>query len=212
MTTLAKTTTKASAKRAKAKPGGDTRERMIEATADLLQKQGYAGTGLAEILATSNAPRGSLYFHFPGGKEQLACEALAANGREWIARFQDATKNAKSPPEALDAVIAMLGDELERSEWELGCPIATVALEAAHTSKAIQTTCAAHFAELEAMVVAQLRDAGVPDEIAPIAATFAISAVEGSLLLARVHRSRAPLERVAMALRAQMSMMLASSR
>lgn len=198
-------------KRAATKPRGDSRARMIEATAELLQKQGYAGTGLAEILATSGAPRGSLYFHFPGGKEQLACEALEASGREWLTRFRDVAKNAKSPAEALDAACAMLGDELERSDWELGCPIATVALEAAHTSDAIQKTCAAHFAELEAMVTSQLTSAGVPEAIAPIAATFAISAVEGSLLLARAYRSRAPLERVAAALRAQMQMMMATT-
>lgn len=196
------------AKRPSKKPRGDSRERMIEATAELLQKQGYAGTGLAEILATSGAPRGSLYFHFPGGKEQLACEALAASGREWIARFTEIIEAAKTPAEALDRACAMLGDELERSGWEIGCPIATVALEAAHTSEAIQQTCAAHFAELEALVTTQLERAGVPAGVAPIAATFAISAVEGSLLLARAHRSRTPLERVAMALRAQMSMMI----
>lgn len=191
------------------KPRGDSRTRMIGATAELLQKQGYAGTGLAEILATSGAPRGSLYFHFPGGKEQLACEALAASGREWITRFTDITNAAKTPADALDGACAMLGDELERSGWEIGCPIATVALEAAHTSEAIQQTCAAHFAELEALVTSQLERAGVPAAVAPVAATFAISAVEGSLLLARAYRSRAPLERVAMALRAQMSAMIA---
>lgn len=207
MKTPTKTSTRATKKK---KPRVGSRERMIAATADLLQKQGYSGTGLAEILAKSGAPRGSLYFHFPEGKEQLACEALAAHGKEWLARFREITRDAKDPSDSLERACRMLGDELERSGWELGCPIATVALEAAHTSTAIQRTCAAHFAELEEMVAAQLVQAGVPASLAPLAATFTVSALEGSLLLARVQRSREPLERVATALRAQMAMLLGS--
>lgn len=182
-----------------------TRARMLEATADLLQKQGYAGTGLAEILEASGAPRGSLYFHFPGGKEQLASEALAANGREWLQRFEAIGGTTRDPGEAIDAACAMLAEELETSAWQLGCPIATVALEAAHASEPIRATCAAHFAALEDLVVKMLEGHGVPHEIAVVAATLGVSAIEGALLLARVQRSRAPLDRVAFALRAQIS-------
>ena len=53
----------------------DTRTRMLETTARLLQHRGYFGTALSDILRESNAPRGSLYFHFPGGKDQLVIEA-----------------------------------------------------------------------------------------------------------------------------------------
>jgi TetR/AcrR family transcriptional repressor of lmrAB and yxaGH operons len=182
-----------------------SRERMIEATAVLLQKQGYAGTGLSEILDASAAPRGSLYFHFPGGKEQLACEALAASGALWKKRIDEVTADITDPGEAAAAVCTMLGDRLEDSDWELGCPIATVALEAAAGSEAIRTTCAEHFAGWEAIVVRRLVAAGLPEELARAAATLAVASVEGALLLARVYRSRQPLDRVALALRAQLS-------
>ena len=56
--------------------GERTRARLTAATAALLQKQGYHATGLAEIVATAGAPRGSVYFYFPGGKEALACAAI----------------------------------------------------------------------------------------------------------------------------------------
>jgi len=56
----------------------ETRTRMIETTARLLQHRGYHGTALSDILAASAAPRGSLYFHFPGGKDQLVIEATRA--------------------------------------------------------------------------------------------------------------------------------------
>ena len=54
----------------------DTRTRMIEATALLLRRRGYHGTSLNDILSASGAPRGSLYFHFPGGKDQLVIEII----------------------------------------------------------------------------------------------------------------------------------------
>jgi len=60
----------------------DTRTRMIETTARLLQHRGYHGTSLNDILEQSGAPRGSLYFHFPGGKDQLAIEATRAGIEE----------------------------------------------------------------------------------------------------------------------------------
>ena len=50
----------------------ETRERMVEATARLIARQGYHATGVAQVLTESEAPRGSLYFHFPEGKQQMA--------------------------------------------------------------------------------------------------------------------------------------------
>ncbi|MBX3188647.1 MAG: TetR/AcrR family transcriptional regulator [Labilithrix sp.] len=185
--------------------GAPSRERMIEATGELLQKQGYAGTGLAEILAVSGAPRGSLYFHFPGGKEELACAALRASGESWKRRIEALTDAVDDPLEALDAVCKMLGDELEASGWEIGCPIATVALEAAAGSEAIRETCADHFAGWEALVVDRLVARGMAHALATTVATLTVAAIEGALMLARVHRSRAPLDRVARALRAQLA-------
>jgi len=61
---------------------------MVAATAALLQRRGYHGTGLRDIVAVSGAPQGSLYFHFPGGKDELACRALAVAGEAWRARIE----------------------------------------------------------------------------------------------------------------------------
>jgi TetR/AcrR family transcriptional repressor of lmrAB and yxaGH operons len=197
----------AATKGKRTKPRAPSRARMIDATAELLQKQGYAGTGLAEVLQVSGAPRGSLYFHFPGGKEQLACEALAASGESWKRRIEAVVDGIVDPGEATAAVCTLLARELETSNWQLGCPVATVALEAAAGSEAIRAACAAHYAGWEEIVRVRLVASGYQDAIARIAATLAISAIEGALLLARVYRSAEPLERVSLALRAQLATM-----
>ena len=62
--------------------GGASREAFIASTGRLLRRQGYAATGLNEIVSRSGAPKGSLYFHFPGGKEELAAAAMERTGEE----------------------------------------------------------------------------------------------------------------------------------
>src|SRR5262245_34700403 len=61
--------------------GDETKARMIAATRDLLECGGYSAAGLNQIIAASGAPRGSLYFHFPGGKDQLITESARQAGQ-----------------------------------------------------------------------------------------------------------------------------------
>ena len=49
-----------------------TKERIVNASAELFRRQGYTGTGLKQVVAEADAPFGSLYHFFHGGKEQLA--------------------------------------------------------------------------------------------------------------------------------------------
>ncbi|HTM22584.1 MAG TPA: TetR/AcrR family transcriptional regulator [Kofleriaceae bacterium] len=186
------------------KKGDATRARMLQATAELLQKQGYHGTGLAQILEASGAPRGSLYFHFPGGKEELACAALDASGAAWRALLQEAIERAPDPRGAILAVCRALGDELERSGFENGCPIATVALEAAGSSDAVRASCAEQYRMWQHLIEQRLAALGIPERAAVDLATLMLSAIEGAMLLARVQRSREPLERVGRVLSAQL--------
>ena len=59
-----------------------TKDRILDATADLFRRHGYTGTGLKQIVAKANAPFGSVYHHFPGGKQQLGAEVIERAGRD----------------------------------------------------------------------------------------------------------------------------------
>lgn len=189
--------------------GERTRKKLVDATAALLRRQGYHATGLSEIVAESGAPRGSLYFHFPGGKDELARAALLASTAEWRARIDAATRGARDLGEAIDATVTLLADDLELSGWDNGCPVAAVALEA--TSESVRSAVQEHFESWLDIVAARLAAAGVAAAPARQLATVALSSLEGALLLARVTRSRAPLVAVGQALRAMIALATASS-
>jgi TetR/AcrR family transcriptional repressor of lmrAB and yxaGH operons len=180
--------------------GERTRKKLIDATAALLRCQGFHATGLSQIVAASGAPRGSLYFHFPGGKDDLAIAALEASGDEWRARMLGVIAGAADLGAALEAIVTALADDLEASGWDNGCPVAAVALES--TSPPVRETITRHFERWIEISVDLLTGFGVAPQIARELALVSLTGIEGALLMARVMRSRAPLHAMGRALRA----------
>src|SRR3984885_8702083 len=58
----------------------DGRALLLKGARQLLAEKGYAGMELRDVAERGKAPRGSIYHHFPGGKRQLAAEAVALEG------------------------------------------------------------------------------------------------------------------------------------
>lgn len=189
------------------KKGERSKAKIVDATATLLQRQGYHATGLNQIIKESGAPKGSLYFHFPGGKEEIARAALEAAGCSWRDRLQLVIDAAPTPGDAILFACRALADELEQSGFENGCPIATVALEASSQSDIVRDTCAASYRTWEQTIAAQLVASGIDETAAESTATLVLSAVEGAMLLARVYRSTEPIDRVGAQLKAQFEAM-----
>jgi TetR/AcrR family transcriptional regulator, lmrAB and yxaGH operons repressor len=170
----------------------DTRTRMLDAAEQLFRIQGLHATGLAEVLEKSGAPRGSLYHYFPGGKEQLAIEAL----RSASAQIRDALEEfigSGSSPEALRAYGRQSARRLVATDFAEGCPVGNTALEAAVGSPALRQACDEAFREWEGVIAAGLVADGVGAEQAAGLATFILSTFEGALLVARARRDPSPL-------------------
>jgi TetR/AcrR family transcriptional repressor of lmrAB and yxaGH operons len=173
--------------------GERSRKKLVEATAALLRKQGFHATGLAEIVQASGAPRGSVYFYFPGGKEELACAALEESGVMWRQLLDGVIASAPHLGVAVERVCGVLAEALAASGWESGCPLATVALEASSHSEKVRQTCADHYVAWEELIAARLEAHGLPRADADRMGTFGLAAIEGALLLAKVKRDGAPL-------------------
>ncbi|MCH6167321.1 TetR/AcrR family transcriptional regulator [Pseudonocardia alaniniphila] len=176
-----------------------TRERVIRTAAGLFRAQGYHATGLNQVLSEGNLPKGSLYFHFPGGKEQLAVESVRLAGDELCSALAATLASTPDPVQALERAVGLLGEHLAATDFREGCPVATVALDTAGHSEPIRTACADVYDSWQSLVANHLDSAGVedPEEVA----TLVIAAIEGALLLARTRRDLAPLHAVGARLR-----------
>ncbi|WP_436493530.1 TetR/AcrR family transcriptional regulator [Actinokineospora sp. HUAS TT18] len=174
----------------------DTRERTLRTAATLFRTQGYHGTGLNQILAEGGLPKGSLYFHFPGGKEQLAAEAVTLAAGELCDWVRTTLAAAPDPASGLDAVIAGLAEHLAASDFQRGCPIGTVAPDGGDV---VRAACATAFASWHAVTRDFLVHHGVPH--ADALATTVLAALEGAQLLARTTHDTAPLYAVGATLR-----------
>ena len=108
----------------------DTRTRMLETTARLLQHRGYFGTALSDILEASGAPRGSLYFHFPGGKDQLVIEATRLAVEETSRFLRDDARRGAGPGEVVRTLLRGGGGAARETDYSFGCPVAPVILDA----------------------------------------------------------------------------------
>lgn len=168
--------------------GERTRARITDAASALLRRRGYNGTGLNHIIAESGAPRGSLYFHFPGGKEELACAAIEESGRQWRAALEAIVDAAPSTGDAIQSVCEFLAADLEASDYHSGCPAATVALEVSSLSERVREACASLYRSWVELIADRLIADGLAPERARQIGSFVLSAIEGALLLARVER------------------------
>jgi TetR/AcrR family transcriptional repressor of lmrAB and yxaGH operons len=175
----------------------DTRARMLETTARLLQHRGYHGTALSDILAASGAPRGSLYFHFPGGKDQLVIEATRAAIEETTRTLRETLAQAKDPAKGVRAFVEMAAQIMRESDYTFGCPVAPVILDATSGLAELDALCRQAFEEWVGMFRDSFVEAGISPKRAQALALLVESSIEGLLLIARAYRDVDPVMTVA---------------
>ncbi|TPK05887.1 TetR/AcrR family transcriptional regulator [Mesorhizobium sp. B2-5-7] len=175
----------------------DTRTRMIEATALLLRRRGYHGTSLNDILSASGAPRGSLYFHFPGGKDQLVIEVTRASVAEVTERLGEALAAERDPAVAVHHIYQSVGRMLEDNEFSLGCPVAPVVLDSPGDVPDLVELCRSAFEQWIGLLREAFVRAGVPERRAQALALLVESSLEGLMVIARATRDRSSLNAVA---------------
>jgi len=171
-----------------------TKDRILDTTAEMFRRYGYTGTGLKQIVQKANAPFGSLYHHFPGGKEELGAEVIRRSGRMYqdlVTAIFDASPTIDS---SLDNVFSGAAAVLVATDYADACPIATVALEVASTNEPLRQATADVF---EAWIVAATDRFTAHGIAAPKARELAIgmiAALEGAFVLARATRSTEPMD------------------
>ena len=178
-----------------------TRQQIVETTSRLLETQGYHGTGLNQIIRESGAPRGSLYYYFPEGKEELAAAAIARQGAAMVAHTAQLLDQHADPVDAVDCVLAGLAEHFSASHFCGGAPLAAVALETAASSERLRQTCDAAYTAMCEQFRGKLQAGGYAAPQADALATAIVACIEGAIILSRTQRSPAPLEAVRALLR-----------
>jgi AcrR family transcriptional regulator len=172
---------------------------MVVSAALLMRERGARATSIDDVLAHSGAPRGSVYHHFPGGRDQLIRDAT-----EYATRFVEGRLERRSdtdPVEALDAFVASYRDELLRTDLKAGCPIVAVAIEG-RDGDDLQQLAGDAFARWEALLTRNFVTAGIRRKRARELATLVIASIEGALIMSRAQKTVVPLDSVRAQLRA----------
>jgi TetR/AcrR family transcriptional regulator, lmrAB and yxaGH operons repressor len=171
----------------------DTREQMVRTAARLFASQGYEATGLVQVVEASGTPRGSVYFHFPGGKEQLASEALSLASMLYLGAVSSSIVKGPTTAKAVLRSSKVLAKGLEETDFLQGCPIAAVALETSGSNETLRIICSQYFKEWILLYENSLTQEGVAPERSQRLATTIVCVIEGGLLLSRTLRSSKPI-------------------
>ncbi|MBV9459548.1 MAG: TetR/AcrR family transcriptional regulator [Bradyrhizobium sp.] len=174
--------------------GTTTRERIIEAGSALFRRQGYAGTGMKAIAAAANAPFGSIYHFFPGGKDELSAAVIRAAGKFYAALVPMLFDGEPDVAIATRNSFRGAAQTLRDGDYADACPIAAVALEVASTNEPLRLVTAEVFADWVAALAARYEGAGIAAPLARRLATSVISMLEGAFILARASRDARAVE------------------
>jgi TetR/AcrR family transcriptional regulator, lmrAB and yxaGH operons repressor len=172
----------------------DSKGRMIAAARRLFREHGYLGTALSDVVTESAAPRGSLYFHFPGGKDELASEVTLLHAGDHIANINRAAATTTTAVQLIEAFIGRIRDELIASDYREGCAMAPIVLETTPASDLLSDVTRRGFADMIATLAARLTEKNIPASRATQLATHTWTSVEGALILSRVLRSPEPFD------------------
>jgi TetR/AcrR family transcriptional repressor of lmrAB and yxaGH operons len=177
--------------------GDQTRARLAASMLELIQTSGYSGTGLNAVIDHADAPKGSIYFHFPDGKVGLGVAAVELAAAQFEALIAEAAVSTGSAASAARAAIEALASIVSESDYRLGCPVSVVTLEMGAESEKLRQACASAFESWIAPTAALLEGNGLAAEDARSLATVVVSMIEGAVIVSRATRSTQPLESAA---------------
>lgn len=177
--------------------GSSARQRMVDSAIVLLAKGGYQATSFSSVLEVSQAPRGSIYHHFPDGKDQLIAAAVELAGARAVAVLD--SLDGLPAPEVVDGFMVLWRTVLERSNFGAGCSVLAVTVSSG--SDELLDAAADVFRSWGARLAKLLEHGGLARDDAASFATMVMAASEGAVVLARARRSLEPFDQVATQLR-----------
>jgi len=144
----------------------DSKEKVLKVASMLFQTKGYNATGLNEILKESGTPKGSLYYYFPNGKEELALEAIKLASESIKAKLRIVLDKYSNPIEAFQTIIMNIMEDLKIESKLKGFSISLIALETYLSSETLRKACSDSFTDIQNMYIEKLIESGFQKETA----------------------------------------------
>ena len=171
----------------------ETRDRIVQAMAELLRAQGYGSTGIKQLSAASGAPTGSIYHHFPGGKREVAATALRTTGSAYVQLVPLLLDPYDDLVAGVEAFFSAAAEDLESTGWANLCPVGTVTGEVADSEPGLREVAAEVIGSWVEQGTTYLAGRGL-EESAARGLTYALlGALEGAFILCRGLRSAEPM-------------------
>ena len=184
----------------------DARNRMVSGAADMLGRRGLSAMTVRDLARHAGAPLGSTYHYFPGGKAQLAAEAVRWADAHTTAELQQVA--GAGPAAMLDVLLRAWCEALVDSDFQRGCAVLAVAVQNStgdDDDPAPRDAAVFAFSNWTTMLARSLRDAAVADPEATEMAILIVAAVEGAVAMSRAECSTDPLAAVGRRLHAMLT-------
>jgi TetR/AcrR family transcriptional regulator, lmrAB and yxaGH operons repressor len=173
---------------------GDTLTKMLISAAEVMRERGAAGVTIDEVLTRSGAPRGSVYYHFPDGRNQILAEALRYAGDAIAADIDDAA--ARGAKVLMRKFVQFWERVLADSDFNAGCPVVAAAIGSADDEVRLTAEAGRIFAHWRTALTRAFVADGFLESDADSLAVMSIAALEGAVVLCRSTRSSDPLRKV----------------
>ncbi len=170
-----------------------TKDRILTGSSELFRRQGFSGTGLKQIAAVAQTPFGSLYHHFPGGKEQLGEDVIRWSGEMYLQLFLTVVGEYPDVVRGVRAFFEGAAETLRETDYADACPIATIALEVASTNEPMRQATAEVFDTWVAAFTKYFAAAGITRRRSRALAFSVLSLLEGAFVFCRAMRTTEPL-------------------
>ena len=184
------------------------REDLLGAAVELFRCRGYEGVGVAELLEKSGAPRGSLYFHFPGGKEEIGIEAVKRVGDVVAGQFRALHDTGCDMEQYVEQVFKTTAKGIKDRDFKASCPIAAIAAEMGHSNPDLNAAVVAVFAAWEKEIAHAASARGMSAKNAASFASAMLASIEGAMVVSKAQGSIAPHVNAARAMKALAATML----
>lgn len=177
------------------RPSSASRQRILSASLQLFNRQGYDATSILDIQRVSRVLRGSLYFHFPS-KEALAMEVLDGYFQGVSAFLRRRLDSSRGPAlEALFDAFGSVAAQTAREQYRGGCLLGNFGQEMTRASEKARRRVQARFDDLVALVWEFLHRARQRGELRSgtnldAASRLFVSGFHGALIELKVYKDK----------------------